>query len=310
MNDENKLKEANGYKWTSRNKPEDITEELEYLKMSIDSDLVWDEIVEIKYLEDPKEYVYDFTIPNNENFMIYNGIMTHNTLNSVDWNEEIYYKKDDNIVVDNIGNIIDSELDNVNKNVVGGSKNKPFMTTEQTTYNYLTRTIADISRQLEFSKSDYNLKQRLKFLRLQRARFLGSCESKLKVAKELLMDLGKFDIWNRTLIFCNSIDSAKQICVYNYHSKSTDNSLDKFREGKINVLSCVNALNEGVNLSAVSNILILQANTSDLVMTQRIGRGLRLKANHLEKSKIYILCMQNTIDVDWVNNVTKNLNVI
>jgi intein/homing endonuclease len=87
--------------------------------MSIDSDLVWDEIVEIKYLEDPKEYVYDFTIPKNENFMIYNGIMTHNTLNSVDWNEEIYYKKDDNIVVDTIGNIIDSELDKEeNKNKI------------------------------------------------------------------------------------------------------------------------------------------------------------------------------------------------
>ena len=31
--------------------------------------------------------------------MIYNGIMTHNTLNSVDWNEEIYYKKDNFLIL-------------------------------------------------------------------------------------------------------------------------------------------------------------------------------------------------------------------
>ena len=38
--------------------------------------------------------------------------LTQLTLNSVDWNEEIYYKKDNYIIVDKIGNIIDNELNN------------------------------------------------------------------------------------------------------------------------------------------------------------------------------------------------------
>ncbi len=36
--------------------------------------------------------------------------LTQLTLNSVDWNEEIYYKKGDDIILDKIGNIIDNEL--------------------------------------------------------------------------------------------------------------------------------------------------------------------------------------------------------
>ena len=45
--------------------------------------------------------------------------LTQLTLNSVDWNEYIYYRINDNIVLDNIGNIIDNELNNpINKNKI------------------------------------------------------------------------------------------------------------------------------------------------------------------------------------------------
>ena len=43
--------------------------------------------------------------------------LTQLTLNSVDWNEEIYYKKDNVIILDKIGNIIDNEL-KLNKNKI------------------------------------------------------------------------------------------------------------------------------------------------------------------------------------------------
>ena len=111
INEENKIKASNGYIWNARNKPEDITLELEYLKMSIESDVIWDEIIELTILDDPKEYVYDLTIPGTENFMLYNGILTHNTLNSVDWNEKIYYRKNDGVELNAIGKIVDDMLD-------------------------------------------------------------------------------------------------------------------------------------------------------------------------------------------------------
>lgn len=60
----------------------DLTEDLTVIKEALDSDLVWDEIVELTYLDDPKEYVYDFTVPGNDSFMVDCAVVVHNTLNT------------------------------------------------------------------------------------------------------------------------------------------------------------------------------------------------------------------------------------
>lgn len=46
------------------------------------SNVVWDEITDLIYLDDPKTFVYDFTVPGNESFMVDDCIMVHNTLNT------------------------------------------------------------------------------------------------------------------------------------------------------------------------------------------------------------------------------------
>jgi DNA-directed RNA polymerase beta' subunit len=52
------------------------------LKSAAYSDVVWDEITSLEYLEDPKEFVYDFTVPGNDSFMVDDAILVHNTLNT------------------------------------------------------------------------------------------------------------------------------------------------------------------------------------------------------------------------------------
>ena len=59
--------------------------DFDILKNAVDSDVLWDEIISLERLEDPKELVYDIGVAGNHTFMIQNGIFTHNTLNSVDW---------------------------------------------------------------------------------------------------------------------------------------------------------------------------------------------------------------------------------
>jgi hypothetical protein len=44
--------------------------------------VTWDEITNIEILDDPMEYVYDFTVPVNQTFMVDAGIFVHNTLNT------------------------------------------------------------------------------------------------------------------------------------------------------------------------------------------------------------------------------------
>jgi DNA-directed RNA polymerase beta' subunit len=60
-----------------------ITNELVILKQAANSNVIWDEIVNIEIIKgQPNEYVYDFTVPANQTFMMDCGIIVHNTLNT------------------------------------------------------------------------------------------------------------------------------------------------------------------------------------------------------------------------------------
>jgi DNA-directed RNA polymerase beta' subunit len=60
-----------------------IEPELLILKQASESGVVWDEIIDINiYTPDQNDYVYDFTVPGNQTFMVDNGVIVHNTLNT------------------------------------------------------------------------------------------------------------------------------------------------------------------------------------------------------------------------------------
>jgi DNA-directed RNA polymerase beta' subunit len=60
-----------------------IKEELSILCQAVNSDVIWDEIINIEIITgDNNEYVYDFTVPANQTFMLDSGIIVHNTLNT------------------------------------------------------------------------------------------------------------------------------------------------------------------------------------------------------------------------------------
>ena len=61
---------------------EEVQVHIEKLKQAFESEVIWDEIVSIDILDDPKEYVYDFTVPGNDSFMVDAGVLVHNTLNT------------------------------------------------------------------------------------------------------------------------------------------------------------------------------------------------------------------------------------
>jgi DNA-directed RNA polymerase beta' subunit len=55
---------------------------LHLLESAANADVFWDEITELVYHEDPHEFVYDFTVPGNDSFMVDDNILVHNTLNT------------------------------------------------------------------------------------------------------------------------------------------------------------------------------------------------------------------------------------
>lgn len=88
-----------------------VRENLALLRSAVEADVFWDEITELIYHEDPKEFVYDFTVPGNDSFMVDNNIMVHNTLNSVDWDTEIVIAKGGRLMTPQIGEWIDAYLE-------------------------------------------------------------------------------------------------------------------------------------------------------------------------------------------------------
>jgi len=57
-----------------------IEQELSTMRRAAESDVVWDEIASVEYVEPEHRNVYDFTVPDSETFATFDGLITHNTM--------------------------------------------------------------------------------------------------------------------------------------------------------------------------------------------------------------------------------------
>jgi intein/homing endonuclease len=92
-----------------------VAASIRILKQAANSDIVWDEITHMEYLDDPMEYVYDFTVPGNDSFMVDCGVLVHNTLNSVEWNTEVLLDVNGKLERHKIGDIIDTIVEHADE---------------------------------------------------------------------------------------------------------------------------------------------------------------------------------------------------
>lgn len=93
----------------------EVRAKLAILRQATDSDVVWDEIVRLELLDDPKEYVYDFTVPGNDSFMVDCGVLVHNTLNSVHHDTELLLLRNGALERVDIGPYIDKVIEEAEK---------------------------------------------------------------------------------------------------------------------------------------------------------------------------------------------------
>ena len=165
-------------------------------------------------------------------------------------------------------------------------------TTEKKDYNYVTSRVADAQTQ----------KQK-QFAAIMRMRALMEYTTKESYTKSLLKNLG-----NKCIIFANTQKQADRICKFSYHStnnKSEDN-LEMFIDGRIDQLSCVLQLSEGVTIKNLKQGIIMHAYGNEKKTAQRIGRLLRL--NPTETATCHILCYKGTQDASWVKSSLKGFD--
>lgn len=171
-------------------------------------------------------------------------------------------------------------------------KGKKFYTSETRSYDYWTRRL-----------NDAETKKEQQICSVMRMRVMMDFRTKETYTEHLLSE-----IENKCIIFCNTQEQADRVCKDSYHSTNPDSetNLANFKSGKIDKLSCVMQLNEGINIPELKSGIILHAYGNERKSSQRIGRLLRL--NPGDRSIVHILCYKGTIDERWVREALKDFD--
>lgn len=179
-----------------------------------------------------------------------------------------------------------------NKTMLVKTKNKSWYTSELNNYRYWTDRIMNASNGKE--------KQIVSVMRMKA---IMDYPSKEILAKKLIDSSN-----DKTLVFGNTQLQADRLCGYSYHSGNlqSEENLQLFKEDKINLLSCVLQLNEGVNIPNLKHGIILHSYGNERKLRQRLGRMCRLNPD--DTAIVDILCYKNTVDETWVTQALEDLD--
>lgn len=222
-------------------------------------------------------------------------------------------------------NIISVPLDTENAYIEVGKENNKFFTTEAANYNYLTKNITKVKR------------ERFNYAVTARKHFLANVLSKQKATKYILENIIPKD--KRTIIFCGSKEQANKLCNYRYYSKPTkprklrgietdseiakynkklkryekeienyqgDKALESFMTFQINRLSCIDAINEGINILNIDYAVLNEIDSNPQNFFQRMGRILRFRVGI--DGTIFIIMSRDTQEEVWMRKGTKGIN--
>ncbi len=166
------------------------------------------------------------------------------------------------------------------------------MTSEFDDYKYWSSKIDSATSEKE-----------LQLFRIMRMKAMMTYPSKEQFAQKLMEKQTE-----KCILFCNTINQAHKLSTHSYtskNSKSNDN-LELFKQGKINKISCVLQLSEGINVPNLKIGIIMHSFNNERKLIQRFGRLCRL--NPEEIATLHVLCYSNTIDENWCSSALSDLD--
>lgn len=167
-----------------------------------------------------------------------------------------------------------------------------FYTSERKSYDYWGKRIFEA-----YSQKDKQIAS------VMRMKAMQDFPSKTAYAKQLLKS-----IEDKVIVFANTQEQAEKISRHSYHSKNPDSeaNLALFKQGDIQVLSCVSQLSEGVTVPDLKAAIVMHSYGNERKFMQRFGRCLGLKPGEL--ANIHVLCYKDTVDLKWVMNALEDLD--
>ena len=145
--------------------------------------------------------------------------------------------------------------------------------------------------------------KQMQFASIMRMRALMDYNTKETYVKDLLRK-----VKTKCIVFANTMTQADRVCRHSYHSKNaqSEDNLQLFSDGRIDKLSCVLQLSEGVTIPGLKQGIIMHAYGNERKTAKRIGRLLRL--NPSESAVCHILCYKGTQDETWVQKALKDFD--
>lgn len=237
------------------------------------------------------------------NNIFLSATLTREKRHNISWNfpETFFYKVglkeaiDNEILPDPVVYLIPLELDKNKHNysfMVNSNKGKTIECNYEDRWNYIknkTYRIKVKCTEWQYNKELSNKIDYYKRLYMRgrneaiKNKWLKLCGDRLKFLSSIKTDivagiLKKYKN-DRTIVFCNSILQTEVLGKYciNSENKKSREYLDMFNTKRIKHITCVNMLNEGVNLTDCKVGIFAVLNSSEIMVKQKNGRLLRHK---------------------------------
>jgi superfamily II DNA or RNA helicase len=169
-----------------------------------------------------------------------------------------------------------------------------FFTSEQDSYNYWTQQLMEA-----------NTPQKKQMSSIMRMKAMMGFTSKQHYTKDLLTHIDE-----KCIVFCNTKDQADAVCAHTYHStnkeEENEKTLELFKLGIIDKLSCVLQISEGITIPGLRVIVMQHTYGNEKKFAQRFGRCLGLSAEEI--ATVHLMCYENTQDEVWVKSALQDLD--
>jgi superfamily II DNA or RNA helicase len=204
--------------------------------------------------------------------------------------------------------VLHHKLDSTRKIIPGGSKKKPFMTTEAKTYEYWDKRF----KRSMFYRNPSQKEVEFRISSNRRAELLYSLPSKVEAINQILAELN-----GKTIIFGNDLNALEQITPNVVRSakkgesakqRESENSSirQKFDNGDIDVIASFKMLKQGANLKGIDNVILMSYYSKERDLLQRVGR-LRKDGNRI--GTVIIPVTVGTQEEKWFTKMTEGVNI-
>lgn len=194
--------------------------------------------------------------------------------------------------------IISHNLNRIDSDVPSGTKDKPFLTTEQLAYDYWDNQF----KKALFMSDGLPKTFKIRNTSAARAKILYQLNSKIKAVKELLPEIN-----GKTLLFGNDIESllkvTPNVICNKYTAKQNELIRTNFDNNIIDLIGSFKMLKQGANLSALDNTIIMSYYSKELDIIQRLGRQRFTN----ETGSVFIFVTVRTQEEKWFSKAFENI---